>query len=122
MTAVPFVARCTEVRTFGRMQAQCLLSPAPHPQQPCWFGVDAEVYGRPLDKQPTWWLVEQLRDAQAQLRYERSRVTALTAIAAQLAGLASEGAKVARSTGEWVRMNLPVVAQILDLDHGRWSE
>lgn len=125
MTA-PHVQRCTRTRLFGKGThahwAQCRISPAPHPDRPCDFGVDAEVYGRDLDTQRPEWLAAQLRDAQAQLRHHQRRGEQLTAIAAQLAALAADGSPVMRNTGAWLRANLPTAADHLDALRRPWHD
>lgn len=109
-------ARCTTVRGFGEGRHastwQCtLVDPHPlGPDQPHDFGVDAEVYGRPLDAQRPEWLAAHLRDREAQLRHARRQLDELTAVAAQLARWAAFGTPVSLDVSRWLAANAPTAA------------
>lgn len=117
MTGIPHVQRCTEVQVFGtgahRQAWQCLISPAPHPDRACSFGVDAEVYGRNLDVQRPDWLAAELRKAQAMLTHRQRRIDELSAAASHLAALAAFGTRLPETARRWLLANAPSAAAAL---------
>lgn len=114
---VPHVQRCTVQQVFGtgqhRRAWQCTISPAPHPDRACSFGVDAEVYGRDLDRQRPEWLAAELRKAQAMLAHRQRRVDEVSAAASQLAAHLAFGTILPSPARRWLLANAPSAAAAL---------
>lgn len=107
------IQRCTYQQLSGDRYWQCT-QPDPHPSgEGHRFPIDAQ-FGRVLHEQPRDWLAATLRDREALRHHTQKRADDLQSIAMDLVGSWAYGTPVRRETGEWIRVNAPVVAARLD--------